>query len=181
MKKDKKLLGEDRRDKLIQLLKESRKPLTGSELAKIANVSRQIIVGDISILKAKKEPIMATSQGYIYLHERKAETYFERILACHHAPEAAEDELNILVDIGVIVKDVKVEHPIYGDIVASIMVQTRREVQQFLQKMKDANAVYLSELTNGIHLHTISATSSHLLDEAEAALLAAGYLVQDSE
>ena len=69
MKKEKKLLGEDRRDKLIQLLKESRKPLTGSELAKIANVSRQIIVGDISILKAKKEPIMATSQGYIYLHE----------------------------------------------------------------------------------------------------------------
>ncbi len=61
----KKKLGEERRNFLLQLLKESSAPITGSDLAAKTNVSRQVIVGDITLLKAKNEPIIATSQGYI--------------------------------------------------------------------------------------------------------------------
>lgn len=181
MNRNQKLSGDLRRNEILTLLKESDRPLTGSQLAKIANVSRQIIVGDITLLKAKNEPIIATSQGYIYLQQSSQSHMHERILACNHAPNDTEQELQIIVDSGAYVKDVKVEHPIYGDISASIMVHNRREVQQFLDKMQESNAAYLSQLTNGMHLHTICASSSEILDEAEEALRKAGFLIAEND
>lgn len=68
MKQDSdKLLGEERRKQILQWLKETSEPITGGILAERTNVSRQAIVQDISLLKAKNEPIVATSQGYVYL------------------------------------------------------------------------------------------------------------------
>lgn len=181
MKKEPKLLGEERRNRILQLLKNHQSPITGTELARKANVSRQVIVGDITLLKARNEPIIATSQGYIYMAQNEQQTQYERTIACRHAPADVQQELQLLVDTGVTVKDVKVEHPVYGDLVASIMVHNRRDVQQFLQKIQDTNATYLSQLTKGIHLHTISASSTQILDEAEAALQKAGFLVTENE
>ncbi|PLT32414.1 transcription repressor NadR [Bacillus sp. V5-8f] len=174
----KKLFGEERRVKLLDILKTSEKPVTGTELAHIANVSRQVIVSDITLLKAKNEPIVATAQGYMYFHNPQTQQSFEKIVACEHPPTRTEEELNILVDLGVTVKDVKIEHPVYGDLTASIMVSNRKEVKQFLGKINETNAAFLSELTGGIHLHTLMAYSEELLDEAEAALEKAGLLVQ---
>ncbi|MEB2493780.1 transcription repressor NadR [Peribacillus frigoritolerans] len=172
----KKLLGEERRTKLLHLLQTSTEPVTGSELSQITNVSRQVIVGDITLLKARNEPIIATSQGYLYLQTGSAQKP-ERIIACQHDPSRTQEELYLLVDIGITVKDVKIEHPVYGDLTASIMVSSRKEVQQFLSRVTATNASFLSELTSGIHLHTLSASSEELLDEAEYALRDAGILV----
>ena len=172
----KKLLGEERRTKLLNILQTSEQPVTGSELSQITNVSRQVIVGDITLLKARNEPIIATSQGYMYLQTGNAQKP-ERTIACQHDPSRAQEELFLLVDIGITVKDVKIEHPVYGDLTASIMVSSRKEVQQFLTKVTATNASFLSELTSGIHLHTLSASSEELLDEAENALKNAGILV----
>lgn len=178
MKDQKKVLGEERRELLLKLLKETQEPITGSELAGKANVSRQVIVGDITLLKAKGEPIIATSQGYLYLMQASLTTSFERIIACYHPPEKTEEELNLLVDCCVTVKDVKIEHPVYGDLTASVMVSNRKEVKQFMEKIKATNASYLSELTEGFHLHTISSSSEKNLDEAELALKKAKILVE---
>jgi uncharacterized protein len=172
----KKILGEERRTAILELLKNSHAPITGSELAAFMNVSRQVIVGDITILKAKQEPIIATSQGYMYLAQATNSTMYERTLACSHPPDRTEEELNILVDFGVTVKDVRIEHPVYGDLTASIMVSNRQEVRQFMDKVHSTQASYLSELTNGIHLHTISAPSEQILDKAEQALKTANFL-----
>src|SRR3954453_3208630 len=109
----KKMLGEERRDWLGHLIKNSETPITGGMIAKNANVSRQVIVGDITLLKARNEPIIATSQGYIYIKNSLPATLFERTIACSHLPEQTEEELNILVDHGVTCKDVKIEHPVY--------------------------------------------------------------------
>lgn len=171
-----KLLGEDRRNYILNLLKQSQDPLTGSELAKQANVSRQVIVGDITLLKAKNEPIMATSQGYVYM-EKEPVTKFERIIASYHPPERTEEELQLIVDYGVTVKDVTIEHPIYGDLKASVMVSNRREVGLFMEQIKKKKAALLSELTEGYHLHTITAQNEEQLDEVEEALKRAGFLV----
>ncbi|CAM5389150.1 hypothetical protein LSPH24S_01338 [Lysinibacillus sphaericus] len=65
----KKMLGEERRLQLLELLKKSNTPITGTDFAKFANVSRQVIVNDMTLLKARNEPIIATSQGYIYMHQ----------------------------------------------------------------------------------------------------------------
>ncbi|MGE7601060.1 transcription repressor NadR [Peribacillus sp. NPDC097675] len=172
----KKLLGEERRTKLLHILQTSSQPITGSELSQITNVSRQVIVGDITLLKARNEPIIATSQGYIYL-QTETRPNPERTVACQHDPSRAQEELFLLVDIGITVKDVKVEHPVYGDLTASIMVSNRKEVESFLSKVTETNATLLSELTSGIHLHTISASSEEILNEAEEALNKAGILV----
>ncbi|MDQ0174305.1 transcription repressor NadR [Bacillus chungangensis] len=176
MNKPKKILGEERRQLLLHVLKDSKQPITGAELAKMTNVSRQVIVGDITLLKARNEPIIATSQGYLYMQQQAA-TAIEKIITCSHPPEQSEEELNILVDHGLTVKDVKIEHPVYGDLTASIMVSNRKEVQLFMENIKRTNAAFLSELTDGIHLHTIIAKNQQEITAAENALKSAGILI----
>lgn len=178
METKKKLLGEERRTQLLQLLKSSNEPITGSELSKLTNVSRQVIVGDITLLKARNEPIVATSQGYLYMHTAGKPQLFERTIACQHDPSRTEEELYLLVDHGVTIKNVTIEHPIYGDLTASMMLSNRKDVQQFIDKMTKSQASYLLELsTDGIHLHTVSAPSEELLDEAEDILRKTKFLV----
>ncbi len=177
MANKKKLIGEDRRKQILDWLLSEEKPLTGSELAERANVSRQVVVGDITLLKARGLPIMATSQGYVYVNVQE-DTGVERVVACSHPPDKTMEELFLLVDLGVLVKDVKIEHPVYGDLTASIMVSNRKEATQFLEKINETKAAYLSELTEGAHLHTISAKSDRLLDEAEDSLRKAGFLLE---
>jgi transcriptional regulator of NAD metabolism len=178
MTEQKKILGEERRNLILQQLKESPFPITGSELATRTNVSRQVIVGDITLLKAKSEPIIATSQGYMYLKQNTGAPLFQRTIACRHKPEDTEKELNLLVDHGVMVKDVRIEHAVYGDLTASIMVSNRQEVKQFMENIQTSKASFLSELTEGIHLHTITAASEKILDHAEEALKAEGILME---
>ncbi|MFK2824513.1 transcription repressor NadR [Bacillus sp. B190/17] len=175
----KKILGEERRQLILEWLKTSGEPLTGGELANRSNVSRQVIVNDITLLKARNEPIIATSQGYYYFASPAPEQWFERAVACIHKPQDTENELNILVDLGVLVKDVRIEHPVYGDLTASVMVSNRKEAAQFVQRINETNASYLSQLTDGVHLHTIAAKEKQTLDEAEAALKQAGFLLSE--
>lgn len=177
MKEQKKLATEERRALLLDILKTSSTPVTGSELAAKTNVSRQVIVGDITLLKAKNEPIIATSQGYLYMQTSSPVARAQRTIACIHSPEQTEEELNLLVDYGVTVKDVRIEHPVYGDLTASIMVSSRHEVKQFMEKIQATNAGYLLELTDGVHIHTIEAPNEKILDEAEAAMRRADFLI----
>lgn len=176
--KEKKILGEERRELILQWLKSSTEPITGGELASKTNVSRQIIVGDITLLKAKNEPIIATSQGYMYLNQPSATPSVERTIACFHKPDRTEEELVLLVDNGVTVKDVRIEHPVYGDLTASIMVSNRKEVEQFMKKINATNAAFLSELTDGIHLHTISASSEQILNDAIEVLKKEKFIIE---
>lgn len=177
MTEPEKMPGEQRRLYIVNLLMQATKPMTGRELGELTNVSRQVIVGDISLLKAKKEPILATSQGYVYvkpIHQH----YVEKTIVCRHSAEQTKEELTILVDHGITVKDVRIEHPVYGDLSASIMVSNRREVEQFIQQIEQAKAGYLSHLAEGgIHIHTVSAEDERLIEEAEEALKKAGILV----
>jgi uncharacterized protein len=177
----KKLLGEDRREYLLKLLQERKSPITGGELAKETNVSRQVIVNDITLLKARNEPIIATSQGYLYMEPPTTSASVKKIIACLHNPHEAEKELNLLVDHGVTVKDVTIEHPVYGDLTASIMVSNRKEVKQFVDKINNTKASYLSVLTEGIHLHTIVASNEQKLLEAVVSLKEAGFLLNENE
>jgi uncharacterized protein len=174
----KKMLGEERRLELLSQLKNAKQPLTGTDLAKHTNVSRQVIVNDMNLLKARNEPIVATSQGYLYMQNMQ-QARFERKIVCMHTSEQAKEELFILVDCGVTVENVIVEHPVYGEITASIMVSNRLEVEQFVKRVNETKAHYLSALTNGTHLHLISAISEDNLNLAEAKLREHGFLVEN--
>ncbi|AVI41809.1 MULTISPECIES: transcription repressor NadR [Bacillus] len=180
MEQERKLIGEERRNAILEWLKETDTPLTGSFLAKKAAVSRQVIVQDISLLKAKNEPIIATSQGYVYMASQHApEREIEQIIACKHDPVRTEEELTLIVDFGVTVKDVMIEHPVYGELTASIRVSTRKQVADFVHHISNTGASYLSELTDGVHLHTLTSYSQKQLDQAIQALDDAGFLIKD--
>ncbi|TMW70272.1 transcription repressor NadR [Alteribacter natronophilus] len=177
---EKKWRGEERREKINALLRET-SPLTGTELGKKLNVSRQVIVQDVSLLKARGIPVMATSEGYVLVpNHGRQHSGAERVIACRHKPDEAKKELFLLVDHGITVRDVKIEHPVYGDLTASIMVRNRKEVERFIERIEQEKAAYLSELTDGVHLHTIEGSSEDMLDEGVAAIREAGFLVEDS-
>lgn len=154
----------ERQEFIIDKLKNAKEPITGSQFAKMTNVSRQVIVQDISILKAKKEPIVATSQGYIYLQEENDNKFERMVIVCKHTPEQTREELNTIVDHGVTVINVIVEHPLYGDLTADLRLSNRKEVDRFIKKMEETNASYLLTLRDGLHLHTIEADSIEKLN-----------------
>ena len=54
------MTGEERRQTIINLLKNSHQPVSGTSLAKTLQVSRQVIVQDIALLRAKNIDIQST-------------------------------------------------------------------------------------------------------------------------
>ncbi|RYL93889.1 transcription repressor NadR [Sporolactobacillus sp. THM7-4] len=168
--------GKERRKQVLNLLQQTPEPVTGSELADRMQVSRQVIVQDISLLRAKEYPIVATSQGYLYLRQAKPEIK-TRIIACRHTLKQTEHELNLIVDCGVTVVDVTVEHPVYGEITGSLMIKNRMDVKRFMEKLSQTGASLLSSLTDGVHLHKLESVSADRLNAAEQALKKSGYLL----
>ena len=145
--------AEERRKKIITLLKESDKPLSASWLAASFQVSRQIIVGDIALLRAQGHDIYASPRGYLYQQTSPSKNI--RTIACKHAADLTETELNICVDNGCRVINVIVDHPLYGQLTGELLLSNRFDVGQFIQLFEKHKAHSLCELTNDIHLHTL--------------------------
>ena len=152
------------------------KPVPGSALARHFHVSRQCLVQDVAILRAAGEEILSAPQGY-RLPGAQASAH-RAILACKHAPERTEEELQILVDHGVRVLDVVVEHPLYGELRGALMIESRADVQDFLAKWRSEKATLLSSLTHGVHLHTVEAHKPEMIARAKAQLQARGILLK---
>lgn len=154
-----------RRQHICSLLHAADGPMSATALANQCTVSRQVIVGDIALLRAEGHNITATPRGYVIPAEN---TGLIRCVACSHSLEGTREELNAMVDCGCTVLDVIVEHPVYGQLTASLQLSSRYDVAQFIAKMRDSSAAPLSALTEGIHLHTLSCPSeeafSHLKD-----------------
>jgi hypothetical protein len=167
----------ERRKKIFSLLEESQKPITGGELAQMLNVSRQIIVGDISILRAGGAEVYATPQGYIMPQSESGRKKTVATIACQHDGETGiEEELNIMVDNGAKVLDVIVEHPLYGEIRADLLLASRRDVANFMKKLRECGASQLSLLTGGVHLHTLEADSEETIEIIQTLLAKKGFL-----
>ena len=140
----------DRKQEILKIIKESDKAVPASKLATLLGVSRQIIVGDVALIRAAGTHITATPRGYII--EEKDNPLESKIAVKHHNEDLAE-ELYTIIDLGGMVVDVIVEHPIYGELVGNLHLRSRYEIDQFLTIVKDTQP--LSQLTDGVHLHTI--------------------------
>ena len=51
--------------------------------------------------------------------------------------------------------DVIVEHEIYRELTGNLRIKTEQDVADFMRKYQHSQARLLSDLTNGIHLHTL--------------------------
>jgi transcriptional regulator of NAD metabolism len=168
--------GMERREKIIELLKNRKEPISGTDLSKKLGVSRQVIVQDIALLRAVNKNILSTTKGYmIYLQDKRK---VNRCFLVKHTTEQIEDELCMIVDNGGKVLNVIVAHDIYGEIAADLIIQNRQDVYDFMEKVRNKKTVPLKELTDGVHLHTIEADSEEILDNIEHALRVKKYLVE---
>lgn len=174
-----KIKTEERRRKLLQRLKESKQALIGSRLAEEFGVSRQVIVQDIALLRAQGEKIVATSQGYFY-EENLGMPTVKTSLACRHGDqEELRDELLTVVNYGGRILDVKVEHPIYGELSGNLMISSVEDVDNFIKNYQQNKASLLSKLTDGVHLHTIEAVNEQVLEKIKEELKDKGYLLEE--
>ena len=90
-----------------------------------------------------------------------------------------EAELNAMVDQGCTVLDVIVEHPIYGQLTGPLQLASRYDVAQFLARCSQPDARPLSELTEGIHLHTLSCPDEAAFDRVRQELRRLGILLEE--
>ena len=141
-----------RRGEILRVLREAGVPVSAGSLAGRFSVSRQIIVGDVALLRASGENIIATPSGYVL---NAAGAGYIATAACVHGMDGMEKELNIMVDNGCTVRNVIVEHPVYGQITGELHLSSRHDVQEFMDKVRTDGARLLSELTGGVHLHTL--------------------------
>lgn len=167
---------EARRRAVVETLRAARQPVSAAALAEQFSVSRQIIVGDIALLRAGGADISATPRGYVL--GRKL-TGLIRQVAVRHGMDAMEAELNAMVDQGCTVVDVIVEHPIYGQLTGPLQLSSRHDVAQFMARCASSDAQPLSRLTEGIHLHTLSCPDEAAFRRVQEALEALGVLLSD--
>ena len=150
-----------RRGRIERILNEATGPVSGSTLASELCVSRQIIVGDVALLRSAGMPIISTNRGYILQGARRARRTFK----VRHAPEQTEAELTAIVDCGGTVEDVFVNHRTYG----------RMSARLDLTRSKSS---VLSGVTSGYHFHHVTADTTEQLDEIERVLDEMGLLVE---
>ena len=121
--------SDERRKAIADVLRAADAPVSASALAEKFSVSRQIIVGDIALLRSSGEEILATPRGYVTPREARG---IVRRVAVKHTPQEMEAELNTIVDNGCTVIDVIVDHPIYGQLTGPLQISNRYEVSQFI-------------------------------------------------
>lgn len=163
--------AEERRREIANLLMAEGKAVSGSALAERFGVSRQIIVGDISILKASGYEILSTHSGYVI----SATPLCERVFKVKHTTEQTEDELNTIVDMGGTVVDVFVWHKVYGKVTAPLNIFSRMHVGQFIEAVRSGKSSELMNITGGYHYHTVRADTESILDRIGTALEEKGY------
>ena len=59
------MTGSERRNAIVAQIKESESPVPGKALAAEFDVSRQVIVQDIALIRASGYDIISTNRGYI--------------------------------------------------------------------------------------------------------------------
>ena len=169
--------GDQRRIQLLQLLKDQGEPLSGTALAKALGVSRQVIVQDIALMRAENHRILSTNKGYIYRTSTGESILPKRVYHVKHSTDDVLDEFLTVLELGGVVLDVAVEHEIYGQIRADLLIETAQDAQDFASRLQGCRDNPLKVLTDDCHYHTVAASSEKLLDLIGEALGRKGYLI----
>ena len=162
------MTGPERRTAIINQIKTSSAPVPGKALAAQYEVSRQVIVQDIALIRAAGHDIISTNRGYI-LHESHL---VERIFKVKHTDDQVEDELYTIVDLGGRVRNVMVNHRVYGHMEGSLNINSRRNAAEFTP---------LKNITSDYHYHVVEADSENTLDMIQEALEEKGFLLEQEE
>lgn len=167
------MTAQQRRDAILDILAQTAGPVSAGTLAGRFGVSRQLIVGDVALLRAGGAAIDATARGYVIQRSRDG---LRRQVACRHQAADMETELQIMVDNGCTVLDVIVEHPVYGQLTGGLELANRYDVREFIRRSQAAQP--LSLLTEGVHLHTLVCPGEEAFLRVRKELANAGFLLK---
>ena len=170
--------GVERRARILELLGNTRNPLSGTELAKTFGVSRQIIVQDIALLRAKNREIISTNKGYL-LFRSLGDDAAQTVVMVKHNSDQVYDEFATIVELGGRILDVSVDHDYYGQIQIDLVINDLNDAKEFVRRMKESKSQTLKCLTGDIHYHTIAAPSEKVLQLIRKELKEKGYLIEE--
>lgn len=171
------MTGEERRAKILEKLMEQGPPLSGTSLAKLFHVSRQVIVQDIALMRAENYRILSTNKGYLYRSEKEENTQPKRVFYVKHSNNQVLDEFTTVIELGGKILDVAVEHELYGQIRVDLMIETAQDAADFSERLLACRDNPLKVLTDDCHYHTIAAPSEKLLDLIQRELQLKGFLI----
>lgn len=166
--------GQERRKEILNILRASEAPVPGTELARQLDVSRQVIVQDMALLRTGGSEIVSTHRGYVLTGAKQVSRVFKVV----HTEEQVEEELNLYVDFGGKVDDVFVYHKVHGVIKVPMKIRSRRDVQKYMDDISTGKSTQLMKLTSNYHYHTITAESEDILDMIQAELTERHMLAQ---
>ena len=171
------MTGSERRTAIINQIKTSAVPVAGKALAAQYEVSRQVIVQDIALIRAAGHDIISTNRGYILNESQSAARTFK----VKHTDDQVEEELFTIVDLGGSVKNVMVNHKVYGHMEAPLNITSRRRAAEFMDDIKSGKSTPLKNITSDYHYHVVEADSEKTLDMIEDALRKKGFLLEQEE
>ena len=184
--------SEARRASLLDALRSADAPVSGGQLANTLNVSRQIIVQDIALLREAGANIVATTKGYMLADaaQTAAQTMAQnaaeqpaaaldepaRTFKLHHEVEQTRDELQTIIALGGRVHNVSISHRAYGRITAPLEIADQADIERFINDIESGKSSPLSTATSGYHYHLVSAPSDEALEAIGRALADKGFL-----
>ncbi len=165
-------MSDERKMAILARLKESDSPVSASVLAKELGVTRQVIVGDVALLRASGSSVIATPRGYLF-DRRETARY---VVTSTHEHDRLLEELCLILDCGCGIVDVMVEHTVYGKICCDLHIFTKEEARVFVEKLEEEKALPLSVITNSnTHLHTLQCPSEKHFLQAKELLKSKGF------
>lgn len=171
--------NQQRREKILEILRSSTGPITGDQLAKDLNVSRQVIVLDMALLRSAGTAIVSTRRGY-QINGRSLTASFD----CQYkelTPENAQEEMNAVVDNGGMVSSVTILPDFSGLIQAYLNLKNRRDVKQYIESFQKYEIPLIATLSHGHHTLTVAADSQEELGAIREALKELGVLTEEGE
>ena len=168
--------GENRRMQILQLLKDTPAPLSGTALARTFGVSRQVIVQDIALMRAEQTAILSTNKGYLLGADAVRASQPKRVFFVRHTTAQVMEEFMAVIDLGGRILDVSVEHDLYGPIRADLLIENAQDAADFVERLQHCRDNPLKVLTDDCHFHTVAAPSEKLLDLIEQELRSRGFL-----
>lgn len=165
-----------RRQAILEHLKRGESALSARKLAEKFNVSRQVIVGDVALLRAEGYDILSTPRGYLLPNNEKETNIFHGKIVCLHTADQTAEELQIIVDNGGRVLDVIIEHPLYGALTGKLRIANRFDIQEYIAEVKKHESKMLASLTGGIHTHTVQCKDEMTFNRIKTELKTAGIL-----
>lgn len=162
----------ERRAEILKILQNTDIPVSARELAGRFGVSRQVIVQDLAVIRASTPGILSTTKGYVIQQDSSCTREFK----VRHSQEQSAEELNLIVDCGGHVKNISINHRVYGRVSAEMDIRSRQDVNEFVENLQNSQSTVLSSATSGYHYHLVEAANEERLDLIEKQLAAEGFL-----